>query len=96
MPDRIYNMMVITENESGFVDVPKGCNGFTFTNTGDVIAEVNGMIAYPGVIGTSLGDSRSIGGNQDEIYLGNIKLSFTGAGANPAVEFAFKIYADKK
>lgn len=91
--DRPYNTTVTIENESGFVDVVENCNGFTFTNVGDDIARVNGMIIHPGVINVSLGDSRSIGGNKDEIYKGNIKLAFNGVGLNPAVEFVQKFYA---
>jgi len=95
MPDRKYNISTTIKNESGFVDVVPNCNGFTFTNVGDVIAEVNGMIVHPGVIGTSLGDSRGIGGNEFEIYSGNIKISFTGVGANPAIEIVQKFYIVK-
>ena len=54
------------------MDVQRPCNGFTATNTGDNIVTVNGAILYPGVPGTSLGDSRSFGGNENEEYAGYI------------------------
>lgn len=69
----------------------QNCNGFTVTNTGDSIVRVNGRTLYPGVPGTSLGDSISIGGNHGEVYTGNINISF-GAGAAPACEVEQKFY----
>jgi hypothetical protein len=89
-----YNISVNLYTRSGYVDVVKACNGFTVTNVGDDIVNVNGMILYPGVIGTSLGDSRSIGGNEGEVYQGNIQVMFAGAGANPSLEVIQKFYSD--
>lgn len=87
-----YNYVVTTEYESGNKEVVKYCNSITFTNTGDEIVRVNDMILYPGVIGVSLGDSRSIGGNFGEEYCGNIRVQFAGGGANPALEIIQKFY----
>jgi hypothetical protein len=93
VPDK-YNISVATYNQSGFIDVIENCNGFTFTNLGDTIAEVNGMVVFPSATpATDLGDSRSIGGNQGEIYSGNIKLSFRApVGAAPLIEIAQKFF----
>jgi hypothetical protein len=93
VPD-VYNISVATYSQSGFIDVIENCNGFTFTNLGDTIAEVNGMVIFPSATpATDLGDSRSIGGNAGEIYKGNIKLSFRQPlGVAPLVEIAQKFY----
>ncbi len=69
----------------------QNCNGFTVTNVGDTTVTVNGRILYPGVPGTSIGDSVSIGGNRGEIYTGNINIKF-GAGATPLVLVEQKFY----
>lgn len=87
-----YNVAVTTVYTSGVKDVVKFCNSFTVTNTGDDIVRVNDMILYPGTIGTSLGDSRSIGGNEGEIYCGNIRVQFDGVGLNPSLEIIQKFY----
>lgn len=77
-------------------DIPreKNLNGFTFTNLGDTIAEVNGIVIFPSTTpATVAGDSVSIGGNAGEIYVGNIKLLFrTPVGAAPNVLIVQKFY----
>lgn len=81
--------------KSGFVDVVKLCNGFTVTNTGTDTVRVNDAVLFPGTFGSVLGDSRTFGGNEGEIYVGNIKISFTlPAGANPQVEIIQKFYVE--
>jgi hypothetical protein len=89
-----YNISALTYNQSGFITVIQNCNGFTFTNLGDTIAEVNGMVIFPSATPlTDIGDSRSVGGNQNEVYTGNIKLSFRlPLGATPLVEIAQKFF----
>ena len=79
-----------------FIDVVKNCNGFTVTNIGDTTAFVNDMVLFPGVPGVSLGDSRTIGGNENEIYVGNIKLSFDviAPGVAPQIEIIQKFFID--
>lgn len=89
-----YNTTTNNYFKSAVVDVMKNCNGFTFTNVGGKIARVNGMIIYPGVPGTSLGDSRSVGGNEGEIYKGRIQIAFEAGGANPNIEIVQKFYPD--
>lgn len=78
--------------ESGFVKRVNNCNGFIAVNTGDEIAVVNDQVLYPGVPGTNLGDSKTVGGNAGEVFLGNIKITFNGGGANPEVTIDQKFY----
>lgn len=77
--------------KSGYVDVVKLCNGFTATNIGADIVRINEAILYPVVPGTSLGDSRTFGGNEGEIYVGTIRVAFAAA-VNPQVEIIQKFY----
>jgi len=94
---RYWNSISQTYQISAWYDVPKNCNGFMITNVGDVIVTVNDQIFYPGVPGTSLGDSRTFGGNEGEIYLGNIKVAFANPpiGVLPQIEVVYKVYVDK-
>lgn len=89
-----YNITTNTITKSQFVDIEQNCNAFTITNVGDTIATVDNQIYYPGTIGTNLGDSRSFGGNEREIYSGGqIKVQFNiPLGANPAIEIVQKYY----
>lgn len=84
---RYYNNIVNIYTASKNVEVDRKCIRYQFTNVGDTIATVNGMIIYPGVPGTSLGDSRSISGFENDLYRGNIEVSFiVPIGVAPAVE----------
>lgn len=96
LPIQKYNIAIGTYNTSQFIDVVENCNGFTFTNIGDTIAEVNGQVIFPSATPlTALGDSRSIGGNEGEIYKGNMRLLFrTPLGAAPLVEIVQKLYIE--
>lgn len=96
--ERKYNITTNIYNAGADVIVEQGCNGYMFTNIGDTIAEVNGMVIFPSATpATALGDSRSVGGNRDEIYKGVIRVRFQAPiGAAPAVEVVQKIYMDKK
>ncbi len=90
---RKYNFQVNYYNQSGFVEVTRGCNSITFTNTGQDPVEVNGMILYPGTPGTQLGDSRTIGGNEGEIFVGRITVTFQTVVA-PQLEIIQKFYTE--
>lgn len=78
----------------GYVKVPELCNGFTITNIGTATFKVNGKILFPSATPASeLGDSISFGGNEGEIYTGNLQIQFLGVlGATPQVEVIFKYY----
>jgi len=78
--------------QSQYVKRANNCNGFTAINTGDDPVTVNDQILYPGIPGTTLGDSMSVGGNAGEIYLGQIKVTFSGIGANPQCQIVQKFY----
>lgn len=77
----------------GFITRVDNCNGFIATNTGDDIVTINDRVLYPGVPGTSNGDSISIGGNFGELYFGNLKVAFSGIGANPQITIEQKFYS---
>lgn len=88
-----YNIDVKTYNRSGDIILARPVNGWTATNLGDTIAEINGIQLLPGVPGTSRGDSITIGGNYGEEYIGPIRLAFANpAGAAPLVEIIQKFY----
>ena len=90
-----YDMMPQVYAKSGWFDVPRLTNGFMVTNTGDTIVKVNDQVFYPGVPGISLGDSKSFGGNQGEVYAGRLKVSFqTPIGAAPQIEVTYKVYVN--
>lgn len=77
---------------SGWVNMVDNCNGWLAVNTGDDPVEINDQILYPGIIGTSLGDAKPVGGNFGEIFKGTIKITFKGIGANPQVTIEQKYY----
>lgn len=88
-----YNFSVTIYTTSQFVTVQKGCTSFMVTNVGDDPATVNGMRLLPSATpATVIGDSRSIGAHKNDTYQGNLKLSFDGAGASPAVEIVQVYY----
>lgn len=90
-----YNFTVQIIQRSGWYNVELFCNGFTVTNIGDTIVLVNDQIFYPGTPGTNLGDSRTYGGNEGEIYKGVIKVAFqTPLGVIPQIELVQKIYTE--
>lgn len=93
-PARGYNMAVDVYTESESVVVVPNCFAFMFTNIGDTIARVNGMVIFPNTNpATGLGDSRSISGHLLDLYKGNITLSLQApVGAAPAVEIVQLFY----
>jgi len=92
-----YNITVNTYSVAQFIPVQRGCTGFMFTNTGDTIAQVNGMVIYPGNPGTLIGDSRSVAGHKNDVYKGNIQLKFVAPiGALPSVEIVQLFYVDEQ
>ena len=97
-PDRKFNIAVTLVTQSGFIDVVENCKGFMFTNLGDTIADVNGMVVFPSVTpATILGDSRSIGADKNDIYAGNIKVLFrVPLGATPLLEIVQIFYPNAK
>jgi len=96
-PGRFFNMTVKIVSLSGDVIRERGCNAVMFTNIGDTIARVNGIVVFPSATpATVLGDSRSFGGHQDEEYAGIIRVAFDApGGALPRLEIIQIFYADK-
>jgi len=93
---RPFNMTVKIVSQSGDVIREKGCNAVMFTNIGDTICRVNGMVVFPSATpATVLGDSRSFGGHQDEEYMGIIRVAFDVGGVTPRLEIVQIFYADK-
>ena len=93
---RRYTTITQILQKSNWYDVELLCNGFMVTNTGDTICDFNDQVFYPGVPGTSLGDSRSYGGNEGELYYGPLKVSFRQPiGANPQIEIVQKVYLNE-
>lgn len=90
-----YNITVNTYNQSGVIEIIPRCNGLTVTNIGDDTVTVKGMVLYPGTVGSILGDSRSIGGNANEIlYEKRLSISFAGVGVAPNIEVIQKYFID--
>lgn len=91
---RGYNISVQVYSVSQSIPVVPNCFAFMFTNIGDTIARVNGMVIFPNTNpATGLGDSRSISGHLLDLYKGNIILSFDQPlGAAPAVEIVQLFY----
>lgn len=74
---RPYDMTVQIYSENTYITVAKGCFAFMFTNIGDTIATVKGMVIFPSATpATALGDSRSISGHKLDVYKGTMDLSF--------------------
>lgn len=95
--DRIYNMDVKIMYRGGAVIRTAGCFAFMFTNIGDCTAYLNGMVVYPSSdFTTILGDSRSIGAHENELYLGEMNVKFDTGGANPRLEVVQLFYTDVK
>jgi hypothetical protein len=82
----------VTYNSGTIVKRVGNCNGYIAINTGNDPVTVADTILYPGVPGTSNGDSKTVGGNAGEIFLGNIRIVFSGIGNAPAVTIEQKFY----
>lgn len=97
--DRKFNMNVLQYSKSGNIIRMDGLFAFMFTNIGDMVARINGMVIFPSATPTTqLGDARTIAAHENELYLGTINLSFdpSGGGSNPLVEVVQLFYTDIK
>lgn len=92
--DRPWNKTVQVYSENTSVPVAKGCFAFMFTNIGDTAATVEGMVVFPSVTpATVLGDSRTLAAHENEVYTGNITVSFRApVGVNPQLELVQLYY----
>jgi len=86
--DRPYNMTVQIYTENTYISPARGVFAYMFTNVGDTIATIQGMVIFPSATPlTALGDSRTISGHWGDLYTGKMDLSFRlPLGATPAVE----------
>lgn len=77
----------------GRIPVFPNCNSITITNTGTAAAILDNITLYPGTVGTSLGDSVTIGGNQLEVLTRKaMRLSFPAPAAGQKVSIIQKFY----
>jgi hypothetical protein len=92
---RVWNQSVVVYTKSTLVVRNENCFAYMFTNVGDTIAFVNGMIVYPSATPlTALGDSRAMSGHLLDIYKGDLNLTFVvPLNANPAVEIVQLFYS---
>lgn len=60
------------------VNIEKGCNGVTVINKGTTLALWNGLPLNPG-------ESMSVGGNEGEVFIGRVDISFVIPVPAPAV-----------
>ena len=65
----MYNTTTLEYRSLHSVSVDKLCNGFSVNNAGTTICTVNGEPLQPG-------DSKTVGGNVGEVYVGRIDLAF--------------------
>jgi hypothetical protein len=93
MQARAYNMATNLYTQAQQIIVVENCFAFMFTNLGDTIARVNGMVIFPSSTPASqLGDSRTVSAHVLDLYKGNITLSFNPGGLNPLVEIVQLFY----
>jgi hypothetical protein len=73
-----YNISVQVYNGTEDIPTMDFCNGFTVRNIGTSNLVVNGDQLAPN-------ESKAIGGNRGEIFVGRIYITFNGAGNNLAL-----------
>jgi hypothetical protein len=66
---KYYNTTTQEYRSLRSVPVDARCNGFTVNNAGTTIVTLNGEPLQPG-------QSKTVGGNEGEIYVGRIDLAF--------------------
>lgn len=69
-PLRKYNTFVQQYGEARDVVVDPLCNGFSLFNDGNTIVNLNDEPVYPFT-------SKTVGGNEGEVYIGQIRIKFT-------------------
>lgn len=89
-----YNIVPTQYLKNGSVTIDKQCNGFTAKNTGNTLLTIMGEEIQPG-------QSKSIGGNRAEVFIGKVDFWFTGPSLIPAEPTAVnecivtqKVYTD--
>jgi hypothetical protein len=88
---RFYNITTQDYNQQRSVNVVKGCNGFTVKNAGTSTVFVDGVPVLAK-------ESLSVGGNEGEIYVGRIDITFGPPAPSPTTNSAWviqKFYVDE-
>lgn len=95
---KFYNLASQTFTRSQTFIQDRLCNGFTVLNNGDTICFINDVPLFPSATPlTVAGDSISIGGNENELYKGNITIKFQQPlGATPSVVLIQKFFVEKE
>ena len=73
-----YNIFTTPFTAPGEVMVDRKCNGFVIKNAGTTLVETFGEQLQPG-------ESKSIGGNYGELFVGRVDIKFTVQAVPPAV-----------
>ncbi len=73
-----YDFVNTEINDLTNFKIDRLCNSIMVTNIGTTICFVNNFPLHPGVPGTNNGEAFIMGGNQDEIYRGQLQIRFTG------------------
>jgi len=73
-------------------EVVPNCNAIIFTNIGADTVLVNEKTLHPGTVGSILGDSFAIGGNEGEIYKKKTYTVKFATTVNPILEVTQKYY----
>jgi len=88
-----FSIMAIDVRQSKNVTVDKLCTGFIAINKGDTMARVNGVPILPAADPTAAaGESFGIDGNQNEVFTGQIIVSFEDLQSDPYVVIVQKFY----
>lgn len=93
-----YNVSVSRYTKATSVQRMELCNAVQVNVIGDTNVLFDGKLLFASATPlTDQGDSLTIGGNEGEIYYGNIDIAFvTPLGANPLVEVIQKYYIQIK
>jgi hypothetical protein len=97
---RIWNESISDYTGSKAIIVQEGAFAFTFSNVGDTMARINGILLFPSTTPLlTRGDSITIGAHVLDVYKGNINLSFDVApslypvGVAPHIQVIQLFYA---
>lgn len=91
-----YNFSTNRYTTSQNIPREKPLNGFTVTNLGNTPLQINGVTLGPPIAPAIVGDSISFGGNEGEIFVDRITLSFIPPLVNPLCEITQKYYITPK
>jgi hypothetical protein len=76
MSARRYTAIPTEYTQPVNIKADDGCNGFTIVNRGNTLVRINSEPLLPG-------EAKAVGGNEDEIYVGSIRIQFDSTGVTP-------------